>query len=245
MSPHEHSATAWVDVARGRAEIARVMLWIAVGVRSLNWAWTVLGMALMGGIPDAEPDWTGWWDGIVLLITTLWLLTYFATGIAVVSAQRGFTRCLGWFGLTRPQPGLAWGTWSWFVPFANLIVPYQAFRQLGGVLPEPSRRVVRRAVGRWWFFWLTASIVAAVSTNLSFLAETPRPWLIASTLELVASAAFVAAGLLLAGILGRLRDEYVALASEREEQLAGAAEERLAATAAGFQLAIPLEAARS
>jgi hypothetical protein len=57
---------------------------------------------------------------------------------------------------SRQSP--AWGVGAWFVPIANLWIPYCAIRDC--LAPDdPSRRHVRQ----WWIAWLVASLFGSAA----------------------------------------------------------------------------------
>ena len=84
-------------------------------------------------------------------------------------------RALG-FDLLEFTPGAT--VWWWFVPFANLVRPYQIMRELllGSVAASRGETGLigassSRAVGLWWTFYLLGNLVETLATQLMGLGE--------------------------------------------------------------------------
>jgi len=66
------------------------------------------------------------------------------------------------------SPGLA-VVW-WFVPIANLVMPFQTVRELWKASANPADWEIERAPATtiwWWTFWLLAGIAGAIALRLS------------------------------------------------------------------------------
>lgn len=55
----------------------------------------------------------------------------------------------------------AWAVGSWFIPFANLVMPFRAIRELwksshGG--PSWQHRSTWHVIGWWWAFWIAGNV---------------------------------------------------------------------------------------
>jgi hypothetical protein len=80
-----------------------------------------------------------------------------------------------WTGLDY-SPAMAVG--SFFIPFANLVVPYRAVREVWqkSAIREELMLSLPEAPARfpvWWMFWLLGSFVGNISMRLSFNENVP------------------------------------------------------------------------
>jgi hypothetical protein len=81
-------------------------------------------------------------------------------------------RRLGASGL-GVTPG--WAVGCFFVPIANLLIPYLATKELWQVSANPQQWQNQRSsalVPWWWFFWLANCIIGQISFHLSLRATT-------------------------------------------------------------------------
>jgi hypothetical protein len=69
-----------------------------------------------------------------------------------------------------------WAVGWWFIPFANLVRPYQVVRGVwresdpdvgvsSGYLSSANTRTAGM-LGRWWFFWITSNIISNITWRL-------------------------------------------------------------------------------
>jgi uncharacterized protein DUF4328 len=92
-----------------------------------------------------------------------------------------------------------WAVGSFFIPFANLVIPYRAVREVWqksgppdeALLSEPSPPA---SFPIWWTFWLLASFAGNISTRVAF-SEKVSPSAV-TTISIIASALFIVAALL-------------------------------------------------
>lgn len=94
------------------------------------------------------------------------------------------------------SPG--WAVGSFFIPFANLVVPYRAVREVWQNSGPPEEALLS-APGPpaffpiWWLFWLLAGFAGNISLRLSFTESVPQSTatiisIVASALSIVAAA---------------------------------------------------------
>ena len=91
----------------------------------------------------------------------------------------------------RPEysPGLAVG--SFFIPFANLIIPYRAVKEVWQKSGSPDEALLAEPHAPsqfplWWLFWLLSSFAGNISMRLSFNENVPEQT--ATMASIVASA---------------------------------------------------------
>jgi hypothetical protein len=151
-------------------------------------------------------------DGRVAAVAVVQLLTLVVTGIFwLIWQHRGQANLVAArvSGL-RFTPG--WAVGWWFVPFANLVKPFQTMRELwkasGG---EEDWRHSRTwpVIGWWWAAWLTAGLLGRIggalvggATTLETVRSGSRVLLLN---ELVVLAAAIQAILLIRSVMDRQR----------------------------------------
>ncbi len=105
------------------------------------------------------------------------LMLLFLAALFSIAAQRQFLRNLRPLGLDSLDPGINWSTFSWFVPLANLFVPYRSYGQVVvGCSAPQDRPVMLRLLGSWWALWVFAlfldtSLLAATSLSSNTVAD--------------------------------------------------------------------------
>ncbi len=104
-------------------------------------------------------------DGRISAVVIVQLLTLLVTGIVwLIWQHRGQANLVATrVSALRFTPG--WAVGWWFVPFANLVMPFQTMRELwkasGG---EEDWRHSRTwpVIGWWWATWLTAGVLGRI-----------------------------------------------------------------------------------
>ena len=100
------------------------------------------------------------------------------------------------------SPG--WAVGWWFVPFANLVKPYQAIREIWCesnpevtdpvLFSSPSLRVAPAFIGIWWGCWIVGNILTNISSrmaspgNLDWLMPTAIVSILAGIFTIIAAA---------------------------------------------------------
>lgn len=121
---------------------------------------------------------------------------------------------LGCRGL-RFKPG--WAVGWYFIPIANLWVPYQAMKEIWRASKNPGgweSETTGSVLGWWWFCWIVSAIVGNISNQWTLRAETideivatVRPNVVASMIDL--------AGAILAFLVVKRIGAFQALAADR------------------------------
>lgn len=146
-------------------------------------AWMVIAMALVGAVVIAL--WAAYRDPYNELdpLTGLLVLSRLAlNAVFVLSA----IPILLWFytahanmraaGITGLRRSPAWATASFFVPFANLYIPFAATRELANRSagePEHFADSSVDAVTSWWGCWVASAIVMTLVTLFTFIDAIP------------------------------------------------------------------------
>ena len=110
----------------------------------------------------------------VFLFAVLDLLIYFATVVVFLMwLYRASANLRAFNPWSRPEYSPGWAVGSFFIPFANLFMPYRAVKEVWQksgrsdedllVAPRPPATFLV-----WWTFWLLASFAGRISMRLSF-----------------------------------------------------------------------------
>jgi hypothetical protein len=149
----------------GRAKIATSVLWVFAAVSVL----TVGGEALeAAGIADI-----GTGAGPLVMALGLIYLAYTVTFVAaVVVVAMWIHRAhanLHDAGVDGLEFTPGWAVGWYFVPFANLLKPFQAMRELWTMSHGETDRFGAEApseVKAWWAAWIVGNILSTVSTRI-------------------------------------------------------------------------------
>jgi hypothetical protein len=107
-------------------------------------------------------------DGLVRATSLSWLLVFLVTGILWLVWQHRAQSNVRWLTAEGTSFTPGWAVGWWFVPFANLVKPFQAVSELwrasvGGTSwrDQPSSWVL----GAWWFAWLAFNLSGLFGRN--------------------------------------------------------------------------------
>ncbi|MFP2961810.1 DUF4328 domain-containing protein [Myxococcus sp. 1LA] len=131
---------------------------LALPVAMLN-LW--LYASLEDGRPSAED--AASYDLMNGLIAIPTLLTMIVTMVLYLRWLRLSVKTSNALGLSNESTG--WATFCWFIPFANLIKPFDVVRDLWkGVGGAPENQSMLTA---WWATWILGNIINNVSSTLA------------------------------------------------------------------------------
>jgi hypothetical protein len=152
-------------------------------------------------------------DPMVAVPALLYLLSLFACYIVVgmwIYRTNANTHALGAEMSTTPGWAIGW----FFVPFANLIMPFQAMKEVW----TESHQIAGRheeaespLVGWWWGLWIASNI----SSNLVYYfgGASPDALELARYIELIAAGISIAASVVLIMMMRRLDEAQLAASS--------------------------------
>jgi len=134
----------------------------------------------------------------MLLVGLLEFVIYVATVVVFLMWLYRVYNNLKAFGpWVRLESSAGWAVGSFFIPFANLVWPYRAVKEVwqkswppeDAILFAPSPPAIFPA---WWTFWLLASFAGNISLRLTFNDEVPESAktiasIVASALSIVAA----------------------------------------------------------
>jgi hypothetical protein len=180
-----------------RARVAITLLAAAVAADAAGTLLDLQGLSLMGAadagtLTEAEAI---AFDDLNSKVALIQLALYVASAVGVLAwlsrVVENVPPLTGAVPRRGPRAAIGW----WFVPFANLVVPYQivadAVRRLRTNDTDPTERLLVP----WWGLWLVASVLGNVLWRLPN--DTIDDLRVRFTITAVSDGANVAAGILL------------------------------------------------
>jgi hypothetical protein len=201
MNPSPSPYPAPFTSAHGRARIVKFLLIVGAVVTALSLLAEALSLAFPPLSDDQELG-----DNLIgaaitlsiLLLAVLELIIYVTTVVSFsMWLYRAHNNLRSFDPWTRLSYSAGWAVGSYFVPFANLVVPYRAIKEVWqkSRLPEDALLFETDPPASfpiWWFFWLLASFAGNISMRTSFnenVSESTATMIsiIASALSIVAA----------------------------------------------------------
>ena len=108
-------------------------------------------------------------DARVALVAAVQTLFYFIGGIAILVWLYRANRNAHLIGTLEMEVSPGWAVGWFFVPFANLFMPYRAVSEVwaasGSAVPGAARPPLALLIG-WWLCWLGTNITGLVSMRM-------------------------------------------------------------------------------
>lgn len=199
MNPSPYPAP--FNSAHVRARIVKILLIVGAIVTLLSLLSETLSLAFppLSEEQALEDNPMGFFVLLLtFLLAVLELLIYLTTVVFFcVWLYRAADNLKSFNQWSRPSysPGFAVG--SFFIPFANLVIPYRAVKEVWEKSLTPDEAMLS-APGApavfpvWWAFWLVSSFAGNISMRLSFNENVPHSTativsIIASALHIIAA----------------------------------------------------------
>lgn len=162
-----------------------------------------IALALVGGVssPAGEDD------PVQLAVMLAQLLVFVVGGFVVLRWTYVATANAQAFGAEGMAAGPGMAVASYFIPIVNLVMPFQALRDVwkASVEPRDWEVIATPALLRWWwFFWLTGNIAGLAASRFEDGERYPEFGDFAAQLLIGSDALTLAASLFLALIVRRL-----------------------------------------
>jgi hypothetical protein len=131
-------------------------------------------------------------------------VTYLATVIMYLVWLHRASRNLPALGVANQRFSPGWAVGYWFIPFVNLVRPYQVVKEIwrgseppaevdsATVLPRPSSALI----GWWWAMWLLNGVFGQLVIRLGLRAETSDEWITLSWCSIIGHVLDVLAAML-------------------------------------------------
>lgn len=124
------------------------------------------------------------------VVSYSWLTIYFATSIPFLRwIYRANVNCRG-FGARDMKFTPGWSVGYFFVPFVNLVRPYQAMKEIWQASQDPMNWQSQSGsplVGWWWAFWILSNIMGRVSLSFAGQATTVDALITSTNIAIAAS----------------------------------------------------------
>ncbi len=168
--------------AHGRANIVKILLAVGAIATGISLLVETLSIAVPfseGDEVDANP--MGFALALIIFLLAVFeLLLYIATVVFFcVWLYRAYANLKVFDPLNGLDysPGLAVG--GFFIPFANLVIPYRAVREVWQKSGTPEESAFSlpsppAIFPLWWTFWILAGVVGKISMRLSFDESVPH-----------------------------------------------------------------------
>jgi hypothetical protein len=200
------SATEPYRSAHGRAQAITFLL-AASMVVSLLTAVAALAKIVTGAASQIpNDDEVGVFDFVDMGVGLIHFVVFIATVVAfcmwLYRSHKNLT------ALGNPKMALkhsaGWAVGSFFVPFANLIIPFRAVRETWAKSdPEvpfdnyvpPSEPSAPPVMNAWWAFWLISNFVANAAFRVWLRADTPGEMYLATWLDVFSEALSIPAAI--------------------------------------------------
>lgn len=154
----------------GRARLATIVLWVFAAVALL----TAGGRTLEA---LGEVDLTAEIDPLALVVALVylaWTVTFF---VSIVCVGRWIYRAhanLADAGVDGLGVTPGWAVGWYFVPLANLVMPFQAMRELWTASHaelDPFSSPAPGLVKAWWAAWITGLLLSSIGERIATLSE--------------------------------------------------------------------------
>jgi hypothetical protein len=166
------SAYSYSKDPRSLTSFLVVMLWISLGFEVLSMLSDFGQMSLLGGAyTEAEGAANDARQG---LIGVGYLGVFIVTGITFLKwIHRANLNCKG-FGAQGMKFTPGWSIGYYFIPFLNLVRPYQSMKEIWQVSHDPKdwqSQPGSALLGWWWALWLISGFVGQLVFRLSMNAD--------------------------------------------------------------------------
>lgn len=144
------------------------------------------------------------------------LVLFIVSGFLIlrwIHRAAGNARQLGATDMTF-TPG--WAIGWYFVPFANLVKPYQAMKEIWQASSQPSHwqdRSVPSLLPWWWFFWLASGLLGNAALQLTRRAEHVDQFITANLLTVLSDATAIPLALVFLAMVRRIHAMQMARAT--------------------------------
>lgn len=190
------------DRAKNAIKLLQVMIAIeAISLISSGFQYSLLQTMASGGdytMAQAESN-----DTRQMLIGLLQVVVYIVCAVFFIQwFRRAYYNLHMVF--SDLSNGEGWAAGAWFVPIANLYLPYQIMKELYRKtdlalkhnMTGYTSAIDVAIVGWWWALWIINNIVANVATRISLRAESIDELLSSTILDMVSSVISVPAAFL-------------------------------------------------
>jgi hypothetical protein len=196
---------------RGLAKVCLAFLFVqgalaAVGAVSDYWTYTLPDAALIDTVDTAAPMTAQ--DMRVLLIALTQSLLYIVGGIVILTWISRANANAHVIGTLEMETGPAWAVGWFFVPFANLFMPFRVVREIwqASATALAGERASGALLGFWWLSWLGTNITGLAAMRIAWESQSAEALRTSAGFDIASNILMIPACLLLAGVITRIQD---------------------------------------
>lgn len=196
---------------RGLARVCVGFLFVqaalaAFGAVSDYWTYALPDAALLDTV-DTSSAMTAQ-DMRTLLVALLQSLLYIVGGIFILTWIARANANAHAIGTLEMETGPAWAVGWFFVPFANLFMPFRAVREIwqASATAVAGEQASGALLGLWWLGWLATNITGLVAVRIAWESESAEALRTSAGFDVASNILMVPACLLFAGVVTRIQD---------------------------------------
>lgn len=193
-----------------RAKTAVLLIWIVLGTElilgiSTYFEYQLLSQLQQGvSIPDEVIDAN---DYRQIVLTFLNIFVFIISGVTFIRWFRrayanlhAFSQSIGYQNSSNYLDfSEGWAAWGWFIPFINLVRPFQIMKELY----EEGNEIIKRKSNDftvqdsygililWWVLWIGTGVVSNISARLVMGSENIETYLSADLIDMVIALAMI------------------------------------------------------
>jgi len=217
--PADQPPSAPLPPYRSSARRARVVTWLLAVATILGAAAAVadvygIGLvrqAIDGSLTDQEAK---RFVDVSTTISVAYLLASLAAAVAFLAWLSRAVENVPALGAGRPSASPRWAIAWWFIPFANLGMPYEVVRELRGRMRREGRRKHPPLLLAWWFTFVGGEVLLAATARMP--GDTVEQVSASLTVATIGLALTVSAGVLAILVIRGIERTAVARAATRE-----------------------------
>jgi hypothetical protein len=142
----------WATVA-----LALIGLVLAVSLYHFLDGFGVVELARQGKLTTAI---AARFDATTATLSSTYLLLLFASGVTFLAWLSRAVDNVPALGGGRPRVTPRWAIGWWFVPYVNLVVPYNIVKDLNHRMTTPGTREGGRTILAWWLLWIGTGVAS-------------------------------------------------------------------------------------
>ena len=200
MNPSPYPAPAPFTSADVRASIVKILLIVGAVVTGMSLLAEALSFVVRPLTDDQElgDNLTGATLMLIRFLFALLELIIYVTTVVffLMWLYRAYNNLRAFNPSRRLNYSPGWAVGSFFIPFANLVVPYRAVKELWQKSGPPDEAFLSEPgppalFPIWWLFWLLSAFAGNISMRASFNENVPERT--ATMISMVASALSIVA----------------------------------------------------
>jgi hypothetical protein len=194
----------------------KTMLWISLvlGVISLLSDFAQFNLAASGSITKEAAQAN---DARQQIIGIVQLLAFIVTGVAFLMWIYRANLNVRGFGAGEMKFTPGWSVGYYFIPFVNLVRPYQAMKEIWKCSANPGNWRMQPGsalLGWWWALWLISGFLGQISFRLSLAVDSPDSLQTATVASMISNIVDIPLCLIAISLISKIYARQRALASQ-------------------------------